>query len=126
VSTGPGGAVGDGEQSPTVLSHEIRDLTGWSEPELSAVAGTEGGDIARIAALHGVLSRLSRVAGNPAALVAALGADDGRGSAVEMLRSQLWSRAFLIALDHLNGPRPGMVVPEPGWPLLAATRELGT
>ncbi len=122
----PGDPVLDGGTPLPVLRREIRELTGWSERKLSAVAGSDCGGIARIAALHGVLSRLSRVAGNPAALVAALGADDGRGSAVEMLRSQRWSRAFLTALDHLNGPRPGMVVPEPGWPLLAATRELGT
>jgi len=121
---GPGGAPGDGDQSPTALSHEIRNLTGWTERELSGVL-ERSCNPARFVALHGVLSRLSRVAGNPAALVAALSADDGRGSAVEMLRDQRWSRAFLTALDHLHGPRPAMVVPEPGWPLPAATHSLG-
>jgi len=114
-----------GEQSPTVLSHEIRDLTGWSEPELSRVLGRSRGAAARLVALHGVLARLGRVAGEPQALATALDADDGRGSAVSMLRAQQWSRAFTTALDHLHGPRPAMVVPDPGPPPLAATRALG-
>jgi len=119
VSTRPG------DPAPTVLSHEIRDLTGWSEPELSGVLGRSRGAAARLVALHGVLARLGRVAGEPQALATALDADDGRGSAVSMLRAQQWSRAFTTALDHLHGPRPRMVVPEPGRPLLAATRALG-
>jgi len=114
-----------GEQSPTVLSHEIRDLTGWSEPELSGVLGRSCGDVDRIAALHGVLLRLGRVADDQQALATALGTDDGAGAAIGMLRAQQWSRAFTTALDHLHGPRPAMVVPEPGRPLLAATRALG-
>jgi len=114
-----------GEQSPTVLSHEIRDLTGWSEPELSGVLGRSCGDVDRIAALHGVLLRLGRVADDQQALATALGADDGTGSAIGMLRAQQWSRAFTTALDHLHGPRPEMVVPEPGRELPAATRALG-
>jgi len=120
-----GDPVPDGGTPLPVLRCEIRDLTGWSEGELSAVAGSDHGDVDRITALHGVVTRLGRVAGGPQALSTALDADDGRGSAVAMLRAQLWSRAFLTALDHLQGPPPGMVVPEPGRPLLAATWELG-
>jgi len=123
VSTGPGGAAG--EQSPTVLRHEIRDLTGWSERELSGVLGRSRGAAARLVALHGVLARLGGVAGSPQALATVLGADEGTGSAVSMLRAQQWSRAFTTALDHLRGPRPRMVVPESGRPLPAATRALG-
>ncbi len=108
-----------------MLSHEIRDLTGWSEPELSGVLGRSCGDVDRIAALHGVLLRLGRVADDQQALATALGTDDGAGAAIGMLRAQQWSRAFTTALDHLHGPRPAMVVPEPGRPLLAATRALG-
>ncbi len=108
-----------------MLRHEIRDLTGWSERELSKVLGRSRGAAARLVALHGVLARLGRVAGEPQALATALDADDGRGSAVSMLRAQQWSRAFTTALDHLHGPRPAMVVPDPGPPPLAATRALG-
>jgi len=126
VSTGAGGAAGGGDPSPTVLRHEIRDVTGWSERELSGVLGrSRGGAAARLVALHGVLARLGRVAGEPQALATALGTDDGAGAAIGMLRAQQWSRAFTTALDHLHGPRPRMVVPEPGRPLLAATRALG-
>ena len=114
-----------GEQSLTALSHEIRDLTGWSEPELLRVLGRSCGDVARFVALHGVLARLGRVAGDQQALATALSTDDGAGAAIGMLRAQQWSRAFITALDHLHGPRPEMVVPEPGRELPAATRALG-
>ncbi len=125
MSTRPGGAASGGDPSPTVLSHEIRDLTGWTEPELSKVLGRSRGAAARLVALHGVLARLGRVAGDQQALTTALGADDDAGSAIGMLRAQQWSRAFITALDHLHGPRPRMAVPEPGRPLPAATRALG-
>jgi len=124
VSTGPGEAADDGDQSPTALSHEIRDLTGWTERELSGVL-ERSCNPARFVALHGVLARLGRVAGDQQALATVLGADDGTGSAIGMLRAQQWSRAFTTALDHLHGPRPEMVVPEPGRELPAATRALG-
>jgi len=78
VSRGPGGAAGDGEQSPTALSHEIRDLTGWTERELSGVL-ERSCNPARFVALHGVLARLSRVAGDQQALATALSADLGAG-----------------------------------------------
>jgi len=111
--------------SPAVLSHEIRDLTGWSEPELSRVLGRSRGAAARLVALHGVLLRLGRVADDQQALATALGTDDGAGAAIGMLRAQQWSRAFTTALDHLHGPRPRMAVPCSGPPPPAATRALG-
>ncbi len=125
-----------------VLLHEIRNVTGWSQRDLAEILHTSHTTVrrletdgrvtarsrtsaARITPLHGVLTRLVRVAGNPQTLATALLTDDGRGKATDFLRAGQWSRAFTVALDVLNGPPPTMLAPKPDWALRQpATREI--
>ena len=124
------------------LVRDIRLLTGWSQRELGEILHTSHTTVrrletdgrvtarsrqsaARVTPLHGVLSRLAKVARTPERLATALATDSGRGTPAQLLREGQWSRAFTAALDALNGPRPAMLAPHPSWaPPRAATREI--
>jgi len=125
------------------LLRESRSLTGWSRRDLAEILHTSHTTVgrletdgrvtarsrdsaARVASLHAVLVRLARVASSPGALGAALVTKAGSGpTAAELLREGQWPRAFTVALDVLQGPRPTMLAPAASWtPPAAATREL--
>ncbi len=111
----------------STLQRQVQDIAGWTawsnrrvayllnttHPTVAAVLNGRGGDRAvglgdRAAEVHAVLNRLYRATGADAGELRRIVTEmpfTGGPSAVECLRSDKPARAFLAALDVLNGPR---------------------
>lgn len=124
------------------LLRKVNALTGWSFRDIAEVVGTSHTTVGKLAngaaptsrsadaaeriePLLDVLTRVSQLVapGREMASVLEESTPDGE-TPLEVLRCGDWSRALLVAMDVINGPRPARPQLRPGVRRERATREL--
>lgn len=124
------------------LLRQVYELTGWSFRDIAEVVGTSHTTVGKLAngvvptsrsasaadriePMLDVLTRLSHLVPKGSELAAVLEQPAASGETPrKVLRSGEWSRALLLAMDVINGPRPERPQLRLGVRRERATREL--
>lgn len=124
------------------LLRQVNSLTGWSFRDIADVVGTSHTTVGKLAngavptsrsadaaeriePMLDVLTRISRLVVPGSDLAAVLEQPVAGGETPrDVLRSGEWSRALLLTMDVINGPRPRRPQLRPGVRRERATQEL--